>query len=423
MARVIRPVAGVLACVLVAGGCATGAPATGGAAGAAGPPVTISVSDDDALTDEPVAVTVGGLSPGTAVTLWAARGDDLGRSWLAHATFTAGADGRVDVGSQAPAAGTYDEADPMGLFWSMRPADGSPPGPPFPVAADPVARVALTAQVDGVTVAGTEVVRRAAAPGVRREPVHRDGLVGMLHLPSGVGPHPAVVLVSGSEGGVPRYDIAGLLASRGFATLALAHFGAEGLPAELVRIPLEYFERAFGWLRARPDVADGPLGVIGPSRGGELALLLGATFPEVGAVVSYVGSGLGHAGLPASFTGAQSAAWTYAGRDVPFVVPPLDGAAALGRYLVPSVTGAPITDVAGTWSEFHAAGPAARAAAEIPVERIDGPVLLLSGLADRLWPSVQLSDVALRRLESRGHAHRHVHLSYPGAGHFFIGAP
>jgi dienelactone hydrolase len=69
------------------------------------------------------------------------------------------------------------------------------------------------------------------------------------------------------------------------------------------------------------------------------------------------------------------------------------------------------------------AGPDALAAAEIPVERIAGPVLLLSGTDDRLWPSRELSDAALRRLESRGHPHAHEHLSFPGAGHFFFGPP
>lgn len=110
-------------------------------------------------------------------------------------------------------------------------------------------------------------------------PIREDGLAGLLHTPAGPGPHPGVLLLGGSEGGVPDNGVAGLLASRGFAKLALAYFGADGLPGELVRIPLEYFGHAITWLSARPDVADGRVGVIGASRGGELALWLGATFP------------------------------------------------------------------------------------------------------------------------------------------------
>ena len=66
---------------------------------------------------------------------------------------------------------------------------------------------------------------------------------------------------------------------------------------------------------------------------------------------------------------------------------------------------------------------AAVAAAAIPVERIRGPVLLISGEDDRLWPSPVLADFAAARLA----AHRRpvTHLRYRGAGHMIgpIGLP
>jgi dienelactone hydrolase len=409
----LRPLLCLLAGALSAAGCAGPAPGA----------VSLRVADAEVLADEPVALSVDGLAPGQEVALWARRDDDLGRTWLGYAVFTADERGRVDVGTATPVAGTYAAPDPMGLVRTMRPADGEPPGPPVPVTAGPLARVALTAVVDGRVVDDAEVVLRSAAPGVVERPVREAGLVATLHLPPGPGPHPGAVVLGGSEGGLPDYGLGGLLASRGFAALELAYFRVDGLPGELVRIPLEYFERGLDWLRDRPEVADGRVGVLGLSRGAELALLLGATFPQVGAVVSYAGSGLGYAGLPATFTSTPPAAWTHRGRDVPFVAPVIDVATGFGRYFTASALGAPIPDVAGTWPDVLAAGPAAMAAAEIPVERTDGPVLLLSGRDDRLWPSPQLSDAALRRLEARGHPHRHEHLSYPGAGHFFTGPP
>jgi dienelactone hydrolase len=59
------------------------------------------------------------------------------------------------------------------------------------------------------------------------------------------------------------------------------------------------------------------------------------------------------------------------------------------------------------------------AAAEIPVERCDGPVLLLSAEDDALWPSVALAEVAARRARGHGGAHHVRHLRYPDAGHVF----
>jgi fermentation-respiration switch protein FrsA (DUF1100 family) len=62
------------------------------------------------------------------------------------------------------------------------------------------------------------------------------------------------------------------------------------------------------------------------------------------------------------------------------------------------------------------------AAAEIPVERINGPVLLISGTDDAVWPATVLSEYAVRRLRAHRHPHQVEHLVYEGAGHI-IGPP
>src|SRR5438128_7337617 len=65
--------------------------------------------------------------------------------------------------------------------------------------------------------------------------------------------------LSGSSGGLPQ-ELAALLASHGYAALALAYFSYEHLPAELVAIPLEYFETGMRWLHAQQGVQDDRLG-------------------------------------------------------------------------------------------------------------------------------------------------------------------
>ena len=56
-------------------------------------------------------------------------------------------------------------------------------------------------------------------------------------------------------------------------------------------------------------------------------------------------------------------------------------------------------------------------AATIPVERIHGPVLLLSGEADNLWPSTMLSEMIVTRLRSHRFKYPVEHTAYPEAGH------
>ena len=80
-------------------------------------------------------------------------------------------------------------------------------------------------------------------------------------------------------------------------------------------IPLEYFARALRRLRARPDVDLRRVAVIGVSRGGEAALLIGATYPRlVHGVVALVPSNVVNPTLD-----GHSAAWTVHGRPVPHV--------------------------------------------------------------------------------------------------------
>src|SRR5262249_20986346 len=61
-------------------------------------------------------------------------------------------------------------------------------------------------------------------------------------------------------------------------------------------------------------------------------------------------------------------------------------------------------------------------AAEFPVERIHGPVLLISGSDDQVWPAKILADTATARLHRKGHPFKVEHLCYEGAGHA-IGPP
>jgi dienelactone hydrolase len=55
--------------------------------------------------------------------------------------------------------------------------------------------------------------------------------------------------------------------------------------------------------------------------------------------------------------------------------------------------------------------------AEVPVERINGPILLVSGLEDRVWPSSTMADLVIKRLKEHGVQRTSEHLSFADAGH------
>ena len=213
--------------------------------------------------------------------------------------------------------------------------------------------------------------------------------------------------VGGSGGGI--FAMPALpFASHGIATLALAYFGVDPLPRELERIPLEYFRRAIQWLANRQELRAGAIGVAGGSRGGELALLIASRNPEITAVVGWAPSGVLYGGLSRN-GGVPGAAWCEGGRDLPFAGFDL-AAVDWDRKPLRFTPGfiAALSDTATV------------SAAEIPVERINGPVLLISGSDDQVWPSRLLSEIAIRRLREHSHPFPVEHLCYEGAGHGIV---
>jgi dienelactone hydrolase len=363
---------------------------------AAAPGVGFRISQRVSLYDVPLDIRVTGLRPGERVTVGLSATNQRGRRWSARATFAARA--RVlDLAAAAPAAGSYRGVARMGLFESMRSRHFvSYFGPrniqPF----------TLTAVIRGRLVASATLVRELSPRGVQcvQQTVATAGFFGSYCAPAKkTARRPAVLIFGGSEGGLAVADLARLLASHGYPALALAYFHAPGLPASLARIPLEYFARAARWLRrtaadagtgtASSGTGSRPLVAWGFSRGSEAALLLGVHFPQlVSAVI---------AGSPSSVTNQafslsgvlppDEAAWTLGGRALPVARPPGD----------PRSSGNP--------------------AAVIPVARIRGPVLLLAGAGDELWPSPGYARAIMAALAAHHDPYLRQLREFAGAGH------
>src|SRR5207247_1491948 len=125
---------------------------------------------------------------------------------------------------------------------------------------------------------------------VTMETLARDHFIG-AYCAGSARRGPAVLKLGGSDGGLPSTVGWRLLASHGYHTLALAYFRVRGLPRALSHIPLEYFARALRWLAHRPGVDPTKVVVMGASRGGEAALILGAIYPKlVHGVIGYAPS-------------------------------------------------------------------------------------------------------------------------------------
>jgi dienelactone hydrolase len=254
----------------------------------------------------------------------------------------------------------------MGLFWSMHELGTKTPRDEQALSPPVVSTVTLRA---GGTTA--RLTRRWRLSDVRlhRTTLAREGFVGCYwSSPRKRHPMSAILFFGGSGGGLPCDG--GLFASHGYPELDLAYFNYKGLPSQLKRIPLEYFQRALEWLAKQPGVDPKRLVTWGVSRGEEAALLLGTTYPSlVHAVVGYVGSDQVH-GDPLA-PGQPS--WTLNGKAFPI----------------------------GTL---------------IPVDKVSGPLFLVGAGDDGLGPSA--GDVqSMVRMLREYNRHGFVALTYPNAGH------
>lgn len=133
------------------------------------------------------------------------------------------------------------------------------------------------------------------------------------------------------------------------------------------------------WLRAQPQVDPRRVWILSGSRGTEAELLVAAHWPDlvhgvVGESPGGSANGAFHGTCAATY---HAPAWTLDGRAV-----------ALGTPLG---------------------------------QGIRGPVMLISGGDDTVWPSQYQADQVMTVLPHDGAAH--VHLNYPGAGHLVLAYP
>lgn len=209
----------------------------------------------------------------------------------------------------------------------------------------------------------------------------------------------AVLVLGGSEGGVPE-RLAAPIIQAGFPVLALPYFKAPGLPAELEKIPLEYFDEATTWLLQQPGNSAERLIVVGWSKGAELALLLASRDPRIERVVAIAPSSVVWAGILNDWTQTPGSSWTAAGKELPHV---------------PFRPSGPVEGLLDLYTQSLANRDDA-GAANIPLERIRADVVLLSGAEDEIWPSAQMAATICEAMNrSRPQACRHH--DYPGLDH------
>jgi dienelactone hydrolase len=221
---------------------------------------------------------------------------------------------------------------------------------------------------------------------------------------------PAVILLQNGENAL-IHVFAALIASRGVVATIINY-----APERMIRShPLEQIEDAILWTKNQPYVFPTPPLLFGVSRSAELALLMAAHFQSVGPVVAYHPSSVAHAALGPTGV-ADEPAWLLGGhpiislqKDNRFLSTTREGLQRPPFRLEPRYT-AMFGD------------PEAFLRSRIPVERINNPVLLVSGTRDAIWPAAMMANQILAARAATGGSTSTTSLVYHDAGHA-IGVP
>jgi dienelactone hydrolase len=233
------------------------------------------------------------------------------------------------------------------------------------------------------------------------EELNALGIVGRFYLPQAQGTSAAILVLGGSDGGIGYASSLGKqLSARGYAVLALAYFQKGTLPPVLAELPLEYFDAAVKWLENHPRIDSKRLGVFGFSKGAEAALLLASRNKSICAVVAAAPSHVAWEGLN-RYKPAGRSSWSVHGSPVRYV--PYDRSI---KFSSPQAMYKQSLDVSTNLHETR-----------IAVEEINGPVLLLSGGKDNLWPSAHMAEQIMDKLTKRDISYEHQHICYQEAGH------
>ncbi|XP_046935753.1 acyl-coenzyme A thioesterase 6 [Lynx rufus] len=345
--------------------------------------------------DEPVRITVRGLSPGQPVTLRTSLRDEKGALFRAHARYQADAGGLLDLARAPALGGSFTGLEPMGLLWALEPEKPLvrlvkwDVQTPFAVELE----VLEGHEPDAGPLLGRAVLERDfLRPGMRRVPVRAGRVRGTLFLPPGAGPFPGIIDLFGSGGGLCEYR-ASLLAGHGFAVLALAYFKFEDLPGYLDDVHLEYFEEAIDFMLQHPKVKGPGVGLLGFSKGGDLCLSMASFLKGITATV-LINSCVANAISPLHY------------KDM--FIPSLGSDP--GKLVV---TESGVLIFFDVWDN-----PLEELNYQsiIPLERAQGPFLFLVGLDDHNWNSEFYARIASERLQAHGKDRPQI-IYYPGTGH------
>jgi hypothetical protein len=251
---------------------------------------------------------------------------------------------------------------------------------------------------------------------MQRMSVEQHGFYGIWHpIENQAETENAVIVIGGSEGNenIPL-NVGRMFAECGIPALGICYFNVPGLPTELIRVPIDPFEKAISWLK---DRGYKKIFMYGISKGAELVLLCASLMPDINGVIALSpshciwGGMKGNRGmLTKKFTNISE--FTYQGKDFPCMMAELKYGPVIGHLI--------------TQQQFNFKYMYEKPLehfdekSTIPVENINGDILFIYAKEDLSWPSGDSVFYMMNRLKTKNWTHQMEEICYEKASHILI---
>lgn len=245
-------------------------------------------------------------------------------------------------------------------------------------------------------------------PGKDGVRITENGLIANYFPGKGEGPRPAILLLGGSEGGITENSNkrARHLQEAGYSVLYPGYYRTSEENKDLNLVPLEIFDTALAWMKARKDIDGERIGIIGGSKGAEAALLIASTNPGIKAVIAAMPSNVVWQGFSFdSFDMSQfKSSWSRDGKAIAYLpYAEFDWGKSIGSMYSKSLL---------SLDKYPDA--------VIKVEQSQAVILLICGEEDTLWPSCEMARAVEKRAKLLGRPPVSL-LAYADAGHGVFG--
>ena len=343
------------------------------------------------------------------------------RNWAgliySFACFKTDSKGQIQLNKDKPISATYSGVDSLGIFWSMTKPTYINEELPFEIKNLKLNTIYFQLEVDGKISSKDELQLILETPDIYCEEIRNKDMVANFYYSKNKQNLPLIIMLGGSNGGIREVDDrAKIISSHGYAVFALGYFDMENLPKRLERIPVEYFFNSINWAKEKQFIDTNKIVILGVSKGGEAALLVASMRRDIKGAIAFVPSNVRWQGIPNGPSFISKSSWTLNGKDLPYLK-----CSFSFSFFWKFICNSKQIELREIFKPIITEDKSNIEPALIEVEKINGPILLVAGKDDRIWPSYDMCQMMKNRLDSLKFEHQIEFLNYDNAGHFIFG--